>query len=245
MRSDLPRSRPPRRSPAINLVATLTTRSPRATRNRSKLPETCRQSSSAHTRSAPRPRAHASAWSKPRSPTRIVMSLSSSPLRAPTAAMVCERLCASAPSTIITWSPFTSTESGRPADNACLGAVPRSYQVTPGHPDRRRATQRKPVRPQGRQRESESARRRSGPSPARRTSPDAPNHNSKREAGAWPDGVPLLRGTSSSIGARLPLSAGSRRTEPARRACRNDREASVRPGAVIAAPLRRSRSAGR
>ena len=44
-------------------------------------------------------------------------------------------------------SPFTSTESGRPADNACLGAVPRSYQVTPGHPDRRRATQRKPVRP--------------------------------------------------------------------------------------------------
>jgi len=50
--------------------------------------------------------------------------------------------------------------------------VPRSYQVTPGHPDRRRATQRKPVRPTAADSlNSESARRRSGPSPQRRTSP--------------------------------------------------------------------------
>jgi len=30
--------------------------------------------------------------------------------------------------------PFHLAESGRPADMACLRAVPRSYQVTPGHP---------------------------------------------------------------------------------------------------------------
>ncbi len=54
-----------------------------------------------------------------------------------------------------------------------LGAVPRSYEVTPDDPDRRRATQRKVVRPSGRQPERESARRRSGPSLRHRTSPTA------------------------------------------------------------------------
>src|SRR3954447_11393190 len=39
--------------------------------------------------------------------------------------------------------------------------MPRSYQVTPDIRDRRRATQRKVVRPNGRQPERESARRRS------------------------------------------------------------------------------------
>src|SRR5918994_409220 len=53
MRSDLPRSRLERRELAINRVGTRTTRSPRAIRNRSKEPDTCRQSSSAHTRSGP------------------------------------------------------------------------------------------------------------------------------------------------------------------------------------------------
>src|SRR4051795_11242522 len=53
-----------------------------------------------------------------------------------------------------------------------LEAVPRIYQVTPDIPDRRRATKQKEVRPlHGRQPQSESARRRSGPSLWRRTSP--------------------------------------------------------------------------
>src|SRR5215211_3491149 len=51
-------------------------------------------------------------------------------------------------------------------------AVPRIYQVTPDIPDRRRATKQKEVRPlPGRQPQRESARRRSGTSLQRRTSP--------------------------------------------------------------------------
>ena len=57
MLSDFPRSRPPRRAAAINLVGTRTTRSPRSIRKRSKEPDTCRQSSSAQTRSPSSPRA--------------------------------------------------------------------------------------------------------------------------------------------------------------------------------------------
>ena len=63
-RSDLPRSRLERRELAISRVGTRTTRSPRAIKNRSNEPETCRQSSSAHTRSRPSPRAHCSTWRK-------------------------------------------------------------------------------------------------------------------------------------------------------------------------------------
>jgi hypothetical protein len=43
-------------------------------KNRSNAPETWRQSSSAQTRSAPRPRAQSSAARKPRSPTSMVLS---------------------------------------------------------------------------------------------------------------------------------------------------------------------------
>src|SRR4051812_20680267 len=101
MRSDLPRSRPPRRASAISLVGTRRTRSPRAIRKRSKEPATCRQSSSAHTRSPPRPRAQTSRSAKPREPTGAVFSPDTSPVPAATAATVCERLWVSAPSTII------------------------------------------------------------------------------------------------------------------------------------------------
>ena len=66
IRSDLPRSLPPRRSPAISRVATLTTRSPRTSRKRSKAPETWRQSSSAQTRSPAKARAQSSAAANPR-----------------------------------------------------------------------------------------------------------------------------------------------------------------------------------
>ena len=107
----MPRSRPPRRSPAISLVATRTTRSPWTTKNRSKAPETCRQSSSAHTRSSSKPRAQSSAATNPRSPTAMVSSPTSSPEVAPTAAIVCELLCMSAPSTIMSFVPSSRPEA--------------------------------------------------------------------------------------------------------------------------------------
>ena len=101
MRSDLPRSRAPRRASAMSLVGTRTTRSPRPIKKRSKEPATCRQSSSAHTRSPPRRRAQRNSSAKPRAPTPTVFSPCSSPVPAATAAIVCERLWVSAPSTII------------------------------------------------------------------------------------------------------------------------------------------------
>jgi hypothetical protein len=82
---------------------------------------------------------------------------------AATAAIVCEPLCMSAPNTIMVFVPFTFTESGRPADMACWGRCHAPIKSRRDIPDRRRATQRKPVRPHGGQRESESARRRSEP----------------------------------------------------------------------------------
>jgi hypothetical protein len=52
MLPDLPGSRSARRLTPISFGATRSTRSPEAAKNRSKRPETCRQSSSAKTRSA-------------------------------------------------------------------------------------------------------------------------------------------------------------------------------------------------
>jgi hypothetical protein len=56
--------------------------------------------------------------------------------------------------------PFSwgSTDSGSSANRPHSGAVPRSYQVTPAVLGRRRATQRFPVRPSGRQAGYGSAR---------------------------------------------------------------------------------------
>jgi hypothetical protein len=101
MLSDLPRWRAPRRASAISLVGTRRMRSPRSIRNRSKEPDTCRQSSSAQTRSRCNPRAQINSAAKPRAPTWTVLSPSSSPVAAETAAIVCERLWVSAPSTIM------------------------------------------------------------------------------------------------------------------------------------------------
>ncbi len=116
-----------------------------------------------------------SAVVNPRSPTSMVRSLSSSSVAAATAATVCELLCMSAPTTIIALCPFLAgSRSGHPADTACLRARPRSYQVTPRHPEPATSDTAKASQTNnGRQRESESARRRSGPSPQRRTSPTA------------------------------------------------------------------------
>ena len=92
MLSDFPRSRALRRDAAISLVVTRRTRSPRPIRNRSKDPETCRQSSIAQTRSPPSPRAQTSNAAKPLAPTWTVCSPTNSPVAAETAAIVCERL---------------------------------------------------------------------------------------------------------------------------------------------------------
>ena len=61
---------------------------------------------------------------------------------------------------------------------ACLGRCHAPIKSRRDIPDRRRATQRKPARPTGRQRESESARRRS--EPLREAGRHRPNPNSKR-----------------------------------------------------------------
>src|SRR3954451_21063670 len=170
MASDLPRWRALLRDWAIRLVGTRSTRSPRLIKNRSKDPDTCRQSSSAQTRSSSSSRAHASSAPNPARPTWTVRSPSSSPVVALTPAIVCERLCVSAPSTIMTLVLLCDcrwTAGG----HGLLRALPRSYQVTPDIPDRRRAKKQKEVRPAGRQPQRKSARRRSGPSSQRRTSP--------------------------------------------------------------------------
>jgi hypothetical protein len=90
--SDLPRWRALLRAPAVRCVGIRNTRSPRSIKNRSSDPETCRQSSSAHTRSPSRLRAHRNSAPNPRRPTGTVCSPSSSPVPAAIAAIVCERL---------------------------------------------------------------------------------------------------------------------------------------------------------
>jgi hypothetical protein len=90
--SDLPRWRALLRPFAVKCVGIRNTRSPRSIRNRSSDPETCRQSSSAQTRSPSTLRAHCSNAPNPRLPTGIVRSPSSSPVAAAIAAIVCERL---------------------------------------------------------------------------------------------------------------------------------------------------------
>jgi hypothetical protein len=92
MLSDLPRPRASRRDADISVLCTRSTRSPRSIRNRSNEPETCRQSSIAQTRSAPRLRAQANNSPEPLAPDWTVCSPNNSPDVADTAAIVCERL---------------------------------------------------------------------------------------------------------------------------------------------------------
>jgi hypothetical protein len=77
------------------------------------------------------------------------LSPSTSPVLAATPATVCELLCMSAPSTIISSVPFFSRLKWTAGGHGLLRARPRSFQVTPDIPDRRRATQQKEVRPTG------------------------------------------------------------------------------------------------
>ena len=113
--SDLPRSLADRRVPAINRGATRTTRSPRATKSRSKRPDTCRQSSIAQTRSgSAKPRPHDTASIAPACVEATVRTPIRRPVAASTATNVCDDLCVSAPITIMCNVPFLDNPGGGP-----------------------------------------------------------------------------------------------------------------------------------
>src|SRR4051812_37166693 len=122
MASDLPRSRAERRVSAMSLGATRTTRSPRRSRKRSSAPETWRQSSIAHTRSAPTARPQANRSSNDRRLALTVRSASTRPVAPSTAPTVCDCLWVSAPITIIRTVPsLGSLTNGSPADTSQSG----------------------------------------------------------------------------------------------------------------------------
>ena len=121
---------------------------------------------------------------RPWRPTGPFARRAASPDAAATAAIVCERLWVSAPSTIIELVHLHFDQVGQPGGHGLLGAVPRSYQVTPGHPRPATSDTAKASQAQGRQPESESARRRSGPSPQRRTSPTTRIKTASLKSGA-------------------------------------------------------------
>jgi hypothetical protein len=152
--------------------------------------------------SLPGPRAQRTSASKPLTPTWTVRSPISSPVLA-TPRQSCASLWVSAPSTIIdpVHLPLRLSDARR---TRLAGGVPRSYQVTPDNPRPGRATA-NASQANGRQRESESARRRSDPlleagrhrpqwkqQAGREVRPDARGWtNSKRDSvGAW---APLAR----------------------------------------------------
>ena len=133
IRSDLPTRPRALRAPAINFGATRTTRSPRATRNRSNRPDTCRQSSIAHTRSPSSDAPPTSAPLEPRGstppPSRCYAARRS---RRPPPRSVKLDLCGSAPDHDHAHRPFIDIPLKRTSGgHASVGAVPRSYQVTP------------------------------------------------------------------------------------------------------------------
>ena len=93
-------------------------------------------------------------------------------------------------------APFTSG-CWTPGGQGLLRALPRSYQVTPDIPDRRRATQQKEVRPTGRQPQRESALRPVGTISTASDITDDPNPNSK------PQGQQSLQVAPRGLGFRF------------------------------------------
>jgi hypothetical protein len=83
-------------------------------------------------------------------------------------------------------SPLLSRLKWTAGGHGLLGALPRSFQVTPDIPDRRRATQQKEVRPTGRQPQRESARRPVGTISSASDVTDEPNRNSKPQGARGP-----------------------------------------------------------
>ena len=159
MASDFPRSRAAPRSRTVSLGATRTTASPWASRKRSSAPETCRQSSIAHTRSPPWPRAQVSRASKQRRCAGTVRSASIRPLAASTAATVCDRLCVSAPITIIVFDPSLRLDAEDRIAGGQFSVQKHRATHLSGHAGilgRRRATRHQQVRPRSVDRKSMS-----------------------------------------------------------------------------------------
>ena len=188
MLSDLPRPRAcaPRRRPSA-CECTRRTRSPRSIRKRSSDPETCRQSSIAHTRSAPRPRAQ-------REQSRGALSARQDRLLAEQLAGRrrdrgdrVRALVGVRTEHDHDLRPPPLDWVGHPADTACSGRCHAPIKSRQGIHDRRRATQRKAVRPDGRQPERESARRRSRSLHRPSDITDETNPNSKPESSSPDD----------------------------------------------------------
>ena len=213
MTSDLPRPRAVVRAPAASLGAMRTTCSPRLSRKRSSAPETWRQSSSAHTRSASRPRAQTRRSSNARRRALTVLSPISRPVAASTAATVCDCSWVSAPITIIYHRPLVGISDEQIAGgHISVGAMPRLYQVMPKILGRRRATQHPSVRPAGRQKVNESARRQPGTYRPRRTPPpDARKSRTEKVKGLSLDRGRLCAGLRPSVRPRGRLRGASDR----------------------------------
>ena len=133
--------------PAISRGATRTTRSPRAIRNRSNAPDTCRQSSIAHTRSPPSRRAQASSRRQPAAADRDRLAAQPLAGRRIDRATVCDACVCPPRARSCAPSLPRSIRERTSGGHGSLGAMPRSYQVTPVILERRRATQRMKVRP--------------------------------------------------------------------------------------------------
>ena len=130
--SDFPGCRAARLEDSVSPGATRTTRSPLETSPRSRRPDTCRQSSTAHTRSSSSSAANRNASSVPSSLAGIVSCPRASRLphrarQACATACVCPpQSRSSAPS--LRWLWPTERISG---GHTSVGAMPASYQVTP------------------------------------------------------------------------------------------------------------------
>ena len=158
--SDLPRSRAERERPPCAWARRARPARRGRSRNRSNAPDTCRQSSIAHTRSGSSARAHASSLPKLSSACRHRQLPARGGGERIDRPAVWVFLWVSVPITIMLNRPFDDELTKRtPADTSHSGLVPSSYQVTPVVLGRRRATRHPSVRPPGRQKVNESARR--------------------------------------------------------------------------------------
>ena len=130
--SDFPRSRTDLRASAISRGGSLSTVSPRSSKNGSNGRDTCRQSSITHTRSeSGNPLAHNNSSPNPSRLAEAVRLATCTPTSS-AATAVCVRLCGSVPIVNIPHRPLPLDQQQRPAGGQfSVGAMPRSYQVTP------------------------------------------------------------------------------------------------------------------
>ena len=179
--SDFPRRRARRRARAVSFVVMRRTRSPRRDQKPLKGARHVPAVLDRPHRSLPSPRAQRNSTPKPLAPTGTVCPPSTSPVAAETAAIVCERLWVSAPSTIIRPRPSCPPlQCGPLADTACWRRCHASIKSRRTSPtgDERHSKRRSGPSPADSLKESQLAAR-SGPSSAASDVTDEPNRNSK------------------------------------------------------------------